>query len=112
MQERLKRILKPKNKVLNPTYNFKLKEEIILRDYLALERTRLANERTLLSYIRSSIYLLLGAVTFLQLDSFDTIHWFGYLTLVLSGVFAIIGFVRYYRLKLRLEREYFSKSKE
>lgn len=30
---------------------FKNQEKIILRDYLALERTRLANERTLFSYI-------------------------------------------------------------
>ena len=33
-------------------------EEIILRDLLALERTRLANEQTLFSYIRTSLYLL------------------------------------------------------
>lgn len=37
---------------------FKNHEEIILRDLLALERTRLANERTLFSYIRTSLYLL------------------------------------------------------
>ncbi|MGV9013129.1 MAG: hypothetical protein ACOH13_11090 [Flavobacteriales bacterium] len=29
-------------------------ENLILRDHLALVRTRLANERTLLSYIRSA----------------------------------------------------------
>ena len=34
-------------------------EELILRDYLAIERTKLANVRTLFSYIRtSSIFLL------------------------------------------------------
>ena len=38
--------------------DFKPDEKVILRDYLAIERTRLANERTLLSYIRSSLYLL------------------------------------------------------
>lgn len=32
-------------------------EELILRDYLAADRTALANERTLLSYIRTSVAL-------------------------------------------------------
>ncbi len=32
--------------------------QLILRDYLALDRTILANERTLLAYIRTSIALL------------------------------------------------------
>ncbi|GAP67936.1 hypothetical protein BA6E_101382 [Bacteroidales bacterium 6E] len=36
------------------SHTFENREQIILRDYLALERTRLANERTLLSYIRTS----------------------------------------------------------
>ena len=31
-------------------------EELILRDYLAIERTKLANVRTLFSYIRTSLY--------------------------------------------------------
>lgn len=44
--------------------DFKPDKEVILRDYLAIERTRLANERTLLSYIRSSLYLLLGGMAF------------------------------------------------
>lgn len=33
-------------------------DEMILRDWLALDRTILANERTLLAYIRTSIALL------------------------------------------------------
>uniref|UniRef100_UPI004047E2D9 DUF202 domain-containing protein n=1 Tax=Mariniflexile sp. TaxID=1979402 RepID=UPI004047E2D9 len=51
--------------------DFKPEEAIILRDYLAIERTRLANERTLLSYIRSSLYLLLGSIAFFQLKDFS-----------------------------------------
>jgi len=51
-------------------YGFENKEQIILRDYLALERTRLANERTLFSYIRTSLYLFLGGIAFLQFKDF------------------------------------------
>ncbi|HQZ43477.1 MAG TPA: DUF202 domain-containing protein, partial [Flavobacteriales bacterium] len=42
--------------------DFTNNEDLILRDHLALVRTRLANERTLLSYIRSALYLLLGGI--------------------------------------------------
>ena len=36
-------------------------ENLILRDHLALDRTRLANERTLLAYIRTAFMLLVAA---------------------------------------------------
>ena len=38
--------------MLTFTDNFENDKELILRDHLALERTKLANERTLFAYIR------------------------------------------------------------
>lgn len=99
-------------KILNTKYNYQNKERIILRDYLALERTRLANERTLLSYIRAAVYLLVGGLTLVQLKEIGTIHWVGYLAIGLSFVFLIVGIVRYYQLKIRLEKNYFAKANE
>ncbi len=40
-------------------------QDRILRDELAVERTRLANERTLLAYVRTAIMLLATGVTLL-----------------------------------------------
>jgi putative membrane protein len=37
--------------------------ELILRDHLALDRTRLANERTLLAYLRTALMLLVAGAT-------------------------------------------------
>ncbi len=71
-------------------------------EILALERTKLANERTLLSYIRSSLYLLLGGIAILQLDDFNNIHWLGYVALVVCIVFLAIGIFRYVLLSRRL----------
>jgi|SRR5690606_29077736 len=71
-------------------------------EILALERTKLANERTLLSYIRSSLYLLLGGIGLLQLDDFVRIHWLGYVALFVCVVFLAIGIVRYIVLNRRL----------
>jgi putative membrane protein len=42
-------------------------ENLILRDSLALDRTRLANERTLLAYIRTAFMLLVAGATALKL---------------------------------------------
>jgi len=38
-------------------------EDLILREHLALDRTRLANERTLLAYLRTALMLLVAGAT-------------------------------------------------
>ncbi|MRT18020.1 DUF202 domain-containing protein [Vitellibacter sp. q18] len=71
-------------------------------EILALERTKLANERTLLSYIRSSLYLLLGGIALLQLKDFRNIHWLGYVALSVCVIFLAVGIFRYVLLSRRL----------
>ena len=58
------------NKTKEAIYNFD-KEQMILRDFLAADRTLLANERTLLAYIRTGISLLVVAISLIKL--FDSI---------------------------------------
>jgi putative membrane protein len=82
--------------------NFENREEIILRDFLAIERTRLANERTLLSYLRTSLYLILGGIGIMQIDNFESIYWVGPLSFGLSFLFLVIGIIRFYYLKSKL----------
>nr|WP_133757418.1 DUF202 domain-containing protein [Gelidibacter sediminis] len=88
--------------------DFKPDQEIILRDYLAIERTRLANERTLLSYIRSSLYLLLGGIAFFQLKNFPDFKYLALLALVFSAIFFIIGIYRFTLLKKSLKKLYYT----
>jgi putative membrane protein len=85
---------------------FKNKEEIILRDYLALERTKLANERTLFAYIRTALYLILAGMTILQLNNFESIHWIAFLSIGLSIIILIIGIWRYAKLNRQLKHYY------
>lgn len=101
-----------KMKLLRFGRDFKPDDEVILRDYLAIERTRLANERTLLSYIRSSLYLLLGGIAFLQLKDFPDFQYLALLSLVFSALFFVIGVYRFVLLKKSLKRLYYmSESK-
>ncbi|MFP4091012.1 MAG: DUF202 domain-containing protein [Cyclobacteriaceae bacterium] len=88
------------------------KEEIILRDYLALERTRLANERTLFAYIRTSLYLFLGGFTLLQVDGLGNLGWIGTLSLVFSLIILLIGALRYQQLRKRLKSYYLKRDSE
>jgi putative membrane protein len=74
------------------------------REILALERTKLANERTLLAYIRASLYLFLGGLALLQLKDFEQIHWLGYFALVICLFFLLIGISRFVLLKRRLHK--------
>ena len=68
------------------------KEEIILRDYLALERTRLANERTLFAYIRTSLYLILAGLTLIQLNKYGSLEWIGIISWCQAGHFYLSAF--------------------
>ena len=93
-------------KIFRFSRGFDNKDEIILRDYLAMERTTLANERTLLSYIRSSLYLLVGGIALLKLENFENLHFLGYLSLILTVCFVVIGLYRYQKIKSRLKVYY------
>ncbi|WP_147565269.1 DUF202 domain-containing protein [Clostridium tyrobutyricum] len=65
------------------------KDEMILRDFLAVDRTLLANERTLLAYIRTGVSLIAVAITLIKL--FDTT--FTYLVGIIFAVLGISGMV-------------------
>ena len=81
---------------------FESRDEIVLRDYLALERTKLANERTLLAYLRTSLYMLLGGIALFELTEFRNIRWLGYPALGLSIILFLTGVFRYSVTRSRL----------
>ena len=85
---------------------FRNREPLILRDHLALERTRLSNERTLMSYIRSSLYLLIGGIALIQIEGYGDLLYVGYLSLLLCVLFVVVGFFRFMRLRDQLDRFY------
>jgi putative membrane protein len=85
---------------------FTNRDKLILRDHLALERTRLANERTFMAYIRSALYLLIGGLALLQLQEYGDLQWVGITSVSLAAIFSIIGIVRFYQLKKQLASYY------
>jgi putative membrane protein len=85
---------------------FSHRDRLILRDHLALERTRLANERTFMAYVRSALYLVIGGLALIQLEGHGELKWVGVTALVLSVIFAAIGMVRFYTLRRQLDSYY------
>lgn len=88
-------------KLYNP-FKTRMIDESLIREHLALERTKLANERTLLSYIRSSLYLFIGGLAILQIKEYSHVQWLGYLSLFICVIFISIGVYRYIHLNRKL----------
>ncbi|REG94676.1 YidH family protein [Algoriphagus antarcticus] len=81
-----------------------LESELIIRDFLARQRTTLANDRTLLSFIRTSLYFLVSGTALFEVKELDHVRDLGYLAFGLSLVFLIIGFMNYFRIRKKLKR--------
>jgi len=73
-------------------------EKMILRDYLALDRTILANERTLLAYIRTFIALLSAGIGMIHLLDNILTTVIGYLLCAASPLFLAIGIIRHFQI--------------
>ncbi len=88
-----------------------VREKMILRDFLAMERTRLSNERTFLTYIRTGLYFLLGAGAMLKLVEFQEVRWLGWASLAIAVVLFILGIFRFVLLRRQMRRFYTRKTK-
>lgn len=83
-------------------------EELILRDYLALDRTRLANERTLLAYIRTALMLVVAGVTALKLLVVTpAVVITAWLFVVLGVLVLMIGGWRFRAMRIRINERFY-----
>lgn len=73
--------------------------EPILRDYMAIERTVMANERTFLSYIRAALGLFIGGASFIQFFDSFVIQMVGALFIPLGVATFGVGLWRYHKIK-------------
>jgi putative membrane protein len=87
----------------DPYHRFK-HEELVVRDLLAVDRTELANERTLLSWVRTALALLLSGASCIHfLDS--RVSTLGGVALIVIGFGAIaVGIARWARLQRMISR--------
>jgi putative membrane protein len=79
-------------------------EEKILRDYLALDRTKLANERTLLAYMRTIIGLIASAIGLIEVIDTPYTWILGFIFLALVPVCLFFGLFHFLRMKAKLDQ--------
>lgn len=79
-------------------------KELILRDYLAADRTILACERTLLAYVRTALTALIAGLTVLKF--FDGIYYqyLGFAFIMIGIIVTIYGIKNYIAYKTKLEK--------
>jgi putative membrane protein len=84
-----------------------MNKDLILREYLAIERTRLANETTFLAYIRTGLYFIVAGSTLGQV--IHTPFWeIAGTPLMITGILIMIaGLLRY-----RFVKKAINKSKQ
>ena len=78
-------------------------KEMILRDYLALDRTVLANERTLLAYLRTFIGAFSAGVAMIKFMDTSLTKIIGYIFVVVSPLFLVFGTMRYVQVSRKLK---------
>jgi len=79
--------------------------ELILRDHLALDRTRLANERTLLAYLRTALMLLVAGATAVNfIAKSPSVVMTGWLFVGLGTFVAVLGTWRFLAMRRAINR--------
>jgi putative membrane protein len=80
-------------------------EELILRDHLAIDRTRLANERTLLAYLRTSLMMLVAGATAVKLvDVNMSVVVTGWLFIGFGAIVGVVGIWRFLAMRSSINR--------
>ena len=87
----------------------KVKEDLIVRDWLAIDRTRMANERTFLAYLRTFIVLLSSGVAILRVDALQEMIELGIFLLAIAPVVFIIGLARFLYVRRHIKKYYIVK---
>lgn len=78
--------------------------DMILRDHLALDRTIMANERTLLAWIRTAISIIVAGVGFIKIFDEGTLQLLGVVLIFIGMITFSFGIKRYYTAKIDLKK--------
>lgn len=71
------------------------RENLILRDYLAVDRTILSNERTFLAFVRTALTVFAIGISLVKLFETSFLHYMGYACIPVAFVVFILGLQKY-----------------
>ena len=98
--------MKPKAKMSEEPYIAYEKdhEQMILRDYLAVDRTMMANETSFMSYVRTALTLIAAGATLIKFFNEPTMQALGWAFIVIGGWLAIHGYSRFRQVDVILHK--------
>ena len=73
-------------------------------NFMALVRTKLANERTFLAYFRTFTVLLSSGLAIIKIDVLQELMGLGYFFLIASLLIILIGIIRFFYVKRVLRK--------
>jgi len=76
-------------KSVEKTNLFVGKSDLSVRDVLALQRTKLANERTFLAYFRTAVVFLSSGFAIFQIESLNQIKDLGFILMIIGPLVLI-----------------------
>jgi putative membrane protein len=81
-----------------------LLEYLTRTDLLAIERTELANKRTLLAYIRTAFSLFLASLGIIEFFENQYLIYLGFIFIPVAIMFLIIGIFRFKQSESKIDR--------
>lgn len=75
-----------------------------IKDILAVDRTKLANQRTLLAYIRTSFYFIGLGLTVIGIESFEKLKFLAIPLFIISPMIILMGIISYFKEQKKIER--------
>lgn len=85
--------------------------DMILRDFLAVDRTRLANQRTLLSMVRTGLYLFVMGLSVLSMEALVELRPYSVVFFTIGAAIVLIGFLNYRKNDRKITEMYETKRK-
>jgi putative membrane protein len=81
-----------------------MNKDLVLREYLAIERTRLAAETALLAYIRTGLYFLVAGSSLGEFISSTFWEIAGTPLIILGILIMVFGLIRFARVRRAIEQ--------
>lgn len=104
MQVQIHSVQYKDNEMKDEPYSKYCTDNLILRDELAIDRTLLANERTLLSYLRFAVTLLIAGVSIIHFSNEEWFRVLGIACIPTGVITGIVGVARYRRMHQSIVR--------
>jgi putative membrane protein len=76
--------------------------ELILREKLAIQRTAMANQTTLLSFVRTALYFLVAGLSIHNLLGLPEQFWAAWIFYMGSAVLLVFGIINFFIQKRKI----------